>query len=242
VPETKATLKYLRTSPYKVREVLDLVRGKDVGPARDVLRFAERSAAGEVLKVLDSAIANAEHNMHIPADELFVSVAFADEGPTLKRWRPRARGRATRIRKRTSHVTIVVARHTNEELQRRRAIEAAQQTRRGRRLPGRRRAATPATATAAAAATTTGDLPDPTAVDAPAADEVLSETPVADEGAISEAVEEALAAPEAAPADEPVAEAPVAEEPVAEAPAPEAPVAADEAPAAEDAAAPEEEG
>src|SRR3989442_15687428 len=140
MPETKATVRYLRTSPYKVREVLGLIRGLEVEEARRVLRFADRSAAGEVLKVLNSAVANADHTLNLPPDELYVSVAFADEGPTLKRWRPRARGRATRIRKRTSHVTVVVARLTDEQLQARRRREAAAVP--GRRrggLPGRRR-------------------------------------------------------------------------------------------------------
>ena len=104
-----AKARYIRQSPYKVRRVLDLVRGLGVEDARDVLDFTNRRAAGTIRKVLDSAVANAEHNHALDADELIVSEAFADEGPTLKRFRPRARGRATRIRKRTSHITIVVA-------------------------------------------------------------------------------------------------------------------------------------
>ena len=139
MPETKATLRYLRTSAYKVREVLDLIRGLPVDEARHVLQFCERSAAREVLKVLNSAVANAEHTLDLPADELFVSVAYADEGPTIKRWRPRARGRATRIRKRTSHMTIVVARLSDEKLQARRRREVAQSGGRRRVLPRRRR-------------------------------------------------------------------------------------------------------
>jgi large subunit ribosomal protein L22 len=105
----RAQAKHIRESPYKVRRVLDLVRGLPVGDARVVLEFTDRKAAGTIIKVLDSAVANAEHNFALDADELFVAEAFADEGPTLKRWRPRARGRATKIRKRTSHITIVVA-------------------------------------------------------------------------------------------------------------------------------------
>ena len=141
-PQTKATLKYLRTSAYKVREVLDLIRGLDVDDARHVLQFSERGPARDVLKVLNSAVANADHTLNIPADELKVAVAFADEGPTIKRWRPRARGRATRIRKRTCHITIVVARLTDSELQERRRRDgtAATQRRRGV-IPGRRRKA-----------------------------------------------------------------------------------------------------
>jgi large subunit ribosomal protein L22 len=139
MPETKATLRYFRTSAYKVREVLGLIRGLPVEEARHVLQFCERSAAREVLKVLNSAVANAEHTLDLPADELFVSVAYADEGPTIKRWRPRARGRATRIRKRTCHMTIVVARLSDEQLQARRRKEAAQPGGRRRVLPRRRR-------------------------------------------------------------------------------------------------------
>jgi large subunit ribosomal protein L22 len=105
----RAQAKYIRQSPYKVRRVLDLVRGLPVEEARHVLAFTDRRAAVTVRKVLDSAVANAEHNHALDADELFITQAYADEGPTLKRWRPRARGRATRIRKRTSHITIVVS-------------------------------------------------------------------------------------------------------------------------------------
>lgn len=106
--KVRAHAKHIRQSPYKVRRVLDLVRGLPVEDARHVLAFTDRRAADPVRKVLDSAVANAEHNFALDADELVVAEAFADEGPTLKRWRPRARGRATRIRKRTSHITIVV--------------------------------------------------------------------------------------------------------------------------------------
>src|SRR5438132_3423606 len=138
MPETKATLRYLRTSATKVREVLDLIRGLEVDEARHVLRFSERGAAREVLKVLNSAVANADHTLNIPADELFVSLAFADEGPTIKRWRPRARGRATRIRKRTCHITIIVARLSDDELQARRRRDGAGGTQRRRGvIPGR---------------------------------------------------------------------------------------------------------
>lgn len=142
MPEARATLRYSGTAPSKVRQVLDLVRGLDVETARRTLRFSERGAVVEVMKLLDSAIANAEHNASIPADELFVSRAYADEGPTLRRFRPRARGRATRIRKRTSHITIVVARYSDDELQeRRRRGPAGGTADRRRRLARRREAA-----------------------------------------------------------------------------------------------------
>lgn len=141
MPEARATLRYSGTAPSKVREVLALVRGLDVETARRTLRFSQRAAAVEIIKVLDSAIANAEHNAGIPSDELFVSRAYADEGPTLRRFRPRARGRATRIRKRSSHVTIIVARYSDDELQRRRRREAADGAAGRRRRPARRRPA-----------------------------------------------------------------------------------------------------
>ncbi|MCH7845384.1 MAG: 50S ribosomal protein L22 [Acidobacteria bacterium] len=104
-----ARMNHVRQSPYKVRRVLDLVRGMPVEDAEDVLTHTQRRASDAILKCFRSAIANAEHNMALDRDELFIAEAYADEGPTLKRWRPRARGRATRIRKRTSHITIVVA-------------------------------------------------------------------------------------------------------------------------------------
>ena len=107
--KSHAQAKHIRQSPYKVRRVLDVVRGLPVNEARVVLTHTNRRAADPILKCLDSAVANAEHNQALDADELHVSAAYADEGPTLKRWRPRARGRATRILKRTSHITIVVA-------------------------------------------------------------------------------------------------------------------------------------
>ena len=111
--KARAQAKYVRQSPYKVRLVLDLVRGMPVDEARATLDFTNRRAAPTIKKVLESAVANAEHNFALDADELFISEAFADEGPTLKRWRPRARGRATRIRKRTSHLRITLTEASN---------------------------------------------------------------------------------------------------------------------------------
>jgi large subunit ribosomal protein L22 len=105
----QARAKYIRETPNKVRRVLDLVRGMPVEEARSTLTLTNRGAVEPVLKVLNSAVANAEHNHSLDADELVVAEAYADEGPTLRRFQPRARGRANRIRKRTSHITIVVA-------------------------------------------------------------------------------------------------------------------------------------
>jgi large subunit ribosomal protein L22 len=124
-PGVRAQVRHARTSAYKAREVLDLIRGLPVARALEVLELAERDIARVILKCLESAIANAEHNNSIPADELFVSACYADEGPTLKRWRPRARGRATRIRKRTCHITIIVSRLSTDDLEALRAREAA---------------------------------------------------------------------------------------------------------------------
>ena len=109
-----AHARFIRQSPYKVRQVLDLVRGLPVGDAEHVLRLTRRAAAEPVAKALASAVANAEHNHALDADELVVAEAYADEGPTLRRFRPRARGRATRIDKRTCHITIVVAEKNGE--------------------------------------------------------------------------------------------------------------------------------
>jgi large subunit ribosomal protein L22 len=138
-PGTRAEVRYARMSAYKAREVLDLIRGKDVRRADEILQFTERDAALVIRKCLASAVANAEHNDQQAADDLYVSACFADEGPTLKRWRPRARGRATRIRKRTCHITVIVSRLPDEELARRRAADTGRG--RGRRggLEERRR-------------------------------------------------------------------------------------------------------
>src|SRR5947207_14637951 len=146
----RSRARYIRVSAYKVREVLDLIRGLDAERARETLRLSERDAATVVGKALNSAIANAEHHHEHPVegDELYVSACYADEGPTLKRWRPRARGRATRIRKRTCHITVIVARLPEDELARqrsaratagRRARRAGQEAAEQRRRLGRRR-------------------------------------------------------------------------------------------------------
>ena len=117
-PGVRAVHRHARFSAYKAREVLDLIRGKSVSEARTILEFCNREAADVIVKVLDSAVANAGNNNDIPPEELFVAACFADEGPTMKRWRPRARGRATRIRKRTCHITVIVGRYSQTELDR----------------------------------------------------------------------------------------------------------------------------
>ncbi len=113
---TKATAKYVRSSASKARAVLDLIRGLDVIAADEVLQFTDRHIAHDVRKVLASAVANAVNNDSQDAEELFVIACFADEGPTLRRFRPRARGRASRINKRTCHITVIVARMSDDRL------------------------------------------------------------------------------------------------------------------------------
>jgi large subunit ribosomal protein L22 len=107
--KVRAQAKFVRHPPLKVRRTLDLVRGMPVEDAKAILALSPRGAAAHITKVLNSAIANAEHNFALDAEDLKVAEAFADEGPTLRRFQPRARGRAARIRKRTSHITIVVS-------------------------------------------------------------------------------------------------------------------------------------
>jgi ribosomal protein L22 len=107
--EVRAEAKWVRTSARKARLVTEHIRGRTVPEARTVLAFTQRAAAREVEKVLRSAVANAEANHNLDGDELVVSAAYVDEGPTVYRWRPRARGRAVRIRKRTCHITVRLA-------------------------------------------------------------------------------------------------------------------------------------
>jgi large subunit ribosomal protein L22 len=107
--EVRAVEKNIRMSAQKVRLVLDVVRGKPVTAAVDILRFLPHKAARPVLKAVKSAAANAENNFNMDPDELVITATFADEGLTMKRWRPRARGRVNQILKRSSHITVVVA-------------------------------------------------------------------------------------------------------------------------------------
>ena len=106
--EAKAVAKYVRIAPRKVRVVMDLIRGKDIAEAFAILKFTPKAGADVIEKVLKSAVANAENNFDMDVDRLYVSTAFVDQGPTLKRIHPRSRGQAFKILKRTSHVTVVV--------------------------------------------------------------------------------------------------------------------------------------
>jgi large subunit ribosomal protein L22 len=183
-PGTRAMVRGAPMSAYKIREVLDLVRNQPVERAAEILEFCERGAAEIVAKVLKSAVANAAENDGLPdADELYVSACFADEAKTQRRMRPRARGRASRIRKRFAHVTVIVSRMPEDQLARVRAKrELEQAARRARRAgsqgrPSRRRRGAaaddaPARATTAAAeqsaAPATAESDVPPVEDAPA--------------------------------------------------------------------------
>ncbi|WP_419944578.1 50S ribosomal protein L22 [Candidatus Poriferisodalis sp.] len=192
----KATLRYGRLSASKARVVLNLIRDEDLALARDRLRFCERGAAEVVSKVLESAVANATNNEQLDADELYVAECWADEGPVLKRWRPRARGRATRIHKQTCHITVIVAQLSDEELEMREARLAAS----GLQTAAAARAARVAASRAAEA----GDSePDDQSADEPsagieleeaAAGETTTDETTTDETAISETVDAADAA------------------------------------------------
>ena len=140
-PGTRAVLRHCRMSATKARVVMDLIRGQDVDRAAEILRDTSREAAEIIGKLLASAVANAVHNDGEDSEELFVSACYADEGVTLKRWRPRARGRATRIRKRGCHITVIVSRMPEDRLARRRAERQAAGSQRQRRVAESRRRA-----------------------------------------------------------------------------------------------------
>jgi large subunit ribosomal protein L22 len=182
-PGTRAVLRHSGLSASKVRQVLDLIRGQDVDRAAEILVGTEREAANIIGKVLASAVANAAHNDFQNPDELYVSACYADEGTTAKRWRPRARGRATRIRKRSSHITIIVSRLPADKLELRRKRMEAVSAHRSRRVDASRRRAdlsgrlsrrrasqAVAEAEAAAAAEAEEEATDPNVIDVPELD------------------------------------------------------------------------
>jgi large subunit ribosomal protein L22 len=188
-PGTRAVLRNERVSAYKVRPVLDLIRGLEVDRARDTLQLCERDAALLVGKLLQSAIANAENNDGLDPEELYVSACFADEGTTMKRWRPRARGRATRIRKRACHITVIVSRLPEDRLTRLRARQAADAGGRRRRVAGGRQSRRtqrdeqrPGTAPVPETAVETPPAPADEPQPEPAAPEVESRPAVEDTG------------------------------------------------------------
>jgi large subunit ribosomal protein L22 len=158
VRNVRSTAKFVRVSPYKVRVVLNLIRGHDVVEAANILRFCERDAAITIGKVLHSAVSNAGANDDIPMEELYVSACYADEGPTIKRFRPRARGRTGAIRKRTSHITVVVSRLPESLLAEARNVSAQASANRARRTAGARATAEAEVADARREATGTSEV------------------------------------------------------------------------------------
>lgn len=148
-PGTRASLQGFHMSASKARVVLNLVRGEDVKSAAEILANTSREAAGVILKVLNSAIANAVNNDGLVAEELYVSAAYADEGITMKRFTPRARGRAGAIRKRSCHITVIVSRMDEDRLELLRIARAASATAsRARRVASSRRKGEPVPAPA----------------------------------------------------------------------------------------------
>jgi large subunit ribosomal protein L22 len=191
---TKATARYVRPSAFKARVVLDLIRGLDVKTADEVLQFTDRHIARDIRKVLASAVANAVNNDSQDADELYVVACFADEGPTLKRFRPRARGRATRINKRSCHITIIVARMSDERIA---VIQARQERAGGSAGRGRpqssaasRRARVERSRQQAAATDTTDEVLDAEIIDEEV-DEIEESTDIAESEAVDETVDTA---------------------------------------------------
>ncbi|MCO4832994.1 MAG: 50S ribosomal protein L22 [Acidimicrobiaceae bacterium] len=138
-PGTRAQGRYLKGSASKARRVLNLIRNESVEDARTILQFSETGVSEVISKILESAVANASHNDGISDDELYVAACYADEGATMKRFRPRARGRASRINKRTSHVTIIVARYGADDLDARREKAATQGSTSAAQAEARRR-------------------------------------------------------------------------------------------------------
>jgi large subunit ribosomal protein L22 len=206
---TKATARYVRASASKARVVLDLIRGLDVVSADQVLQFTDRHIARDVRKVLASAVANAVNNDGQDADELYVIACFADEGPTLKRFRPRARGRATRINKRSSHITVIVARMSDQRI----AIIQARQERAGG-AAGRGRPQTSAASRRARVERSRGKAAPETAAEAAAIDEATATA--ADEQDVVDTTAELAADVETAVAETEAAETDATETEVAE--------------------------
>jgi large subunit ribosomal protein L22 len=210
-PGVRAQHRNAGMSATKARAVLDLIRGKSVAEARTILQFCERGAAEEIAKVLDSAVANAANNNDIPPEELFVATAYADEGATAKRWRPRARGRATRIRKRTCHITVIVGRYSVSEFDaiRRRQEASGKRPADAATSRARRVARSKATEEATEEVVTDETATEAVATDDVATEDVASEESVEDAAVTEEAEAEVVAEASAdeAPADEAGAEA-----------------------------------
>ncbi|MBU6495582.1 MAG: 50S ribosomal protein L22 [Acidobacteria bacterium] len=197
-PGTRAVLKGYHMSATKARVVLDLIRGKDVQTAAEILQGTTREAADVILKVLVSAVANAVNNDGLNAEELYVAAAFADEGVTMKRFRPRARGRAGKIRKRACHITIIVARLDDDRLEVVRASRSAQvgasrarrvaSSRRGRETTTTDEVSEETTLVASVEETTTPEEVADVAVET--TDETVNEETTIDEAETSDAADE----------------------------------------------------
>ena len=186
-PGTRAVHRHCGMSASKARQVLDLIRGEDVQRAAEILNGTEREAAEVIGKVLASAVANAAHNDQQNPEELYVSACYADEGATMKRWRPRARGRATRIRKRTCHITIIVSRLPADKLElRRRRMEAVSANRSRRVDASRRRADLSGRLSRRRAAQATAEAERAAAAEAEDADEDITDQALA-EAAVADA-------------------------------------------------------
>lgn len=199
-PGVRASITHARFSASKARQVLNLIRDKDVFEAQDILELCDRDAADSIATLLGSAIANAGNNNDIPPEELFVGACYADEGPTLKRWRPRARGRATQILKRTCHITVIVSRFTPEEMQeiRERAESRGRVTSdaradRARRVAKSREDAKESEEAEDAAAEDTGDADADNTAEDTATDDAAVEDTDAEDSAVEEAVKETAA-------------------------------------------------
>ena len=208
LPGARAIARYVRTSPTKARRMINLVRGLPAKEALTVLQFAPQAASEPVYKVLASAIANAENNERLDPDSLLVSEAYVDDGPTLKRFRPRAQGRAYRIRKRTCHITI--------------AVESVPPATSRRPKAGTAKAA-PAAKKATAAKATAAEA---TVTEATAAEETAAEATVTEVDAVpAKKASKAAKAAATEPTDEPKTEEPKTEEPKVEEPKAEEPKA-----------------
>jgi large subunit ribosomal protein L22 len=183
----RATARYVRMTPMKVRRVVDLIRGMEAREALSVLQFAPQAASEPVAKVLASAVANAEHNQQLDPATLVVAVAYVDEGPTLKRFRPRAQGRAFRINKRTSHITIEVE-----------SVAPATPARPAKKAAAAKATkSAPAKATKSAPAKATKSAPAKAGKSAPAKAGPATEAPAEDETTASPAATKTVAAPKA---------------------------------------------
>ena len=196
-PGTRATLSGFHMSASKARVVLNLIRGEDIKTASDILSGTAREAAGVILKVLNSAVANAVNNDGLVAEELYVSAAYADEGVTMKRFTPRARGRAGAIRKRSCHITVIVSRMDEDRLELLRIARAASATAsRARRVASSRRKDEPVPAPQYEVANENVDVAaeettDVTAVETEVvADDVVETTDTADDAVVAETTPE----------------------------------------------------